>query len=214
MISGHIEQLLHFFAERASWVYLIAVVAAVVEGAAFAGLVFPSETVLLIAGATTIHHTVHLSLLIAIATIGAVIGDSVGYAIGHKLGPRLRTSRLTRRVSAHQWRRSEDLIHRRGWLAVFIGRFISILRSLVPALAGALHMPYRRFFVGNFLGAVIWTPLVLLAGHFAAHNLRGVEHVITRSGWTLLSFFALVGVLISVKLRRDRARDGVRDQTP
>lgn len=212
MISSHIEQLLHFFAQVPALVYLIAFGASVVEGAAFVGLVFPSETTLLVAGATTIHPNIDLSVLIPLTTFGAIAGDSIGYAIGSRLGPALRTKGLGKRVSASNWKRAEDLIHRRGWLAIMLGRFVSILRSLVPAVAGALHLKYSRFFLGNFLGALIWTPAVLIAGHYAAHNLRGAEKIITRSGWTLLAFFVLVGAGIFLKLRRDAARDGIGNQ--
>lgn len=211
MISSHIEQLLHFLAQTPPLVYLIAFAASVIEGAAFVGLVFPSETVLLVAGATTIHPNISLWVLIPLTTLGAITGDSIGYAIGRRLGPRLRTRGLGKRVAPETWQRAEEMIHRRGWLAIMTGRFISILRSLVPAVAGALHLRYGRFLLGNVLGALIWTPAVLVAGHFAAHNLRGAEKVITRSGWTLLGFFLLVGLLIFWKLRRNAARDSVGD---
>lgn len=213
MVSSHIEQLLQFLAQAPSLVYLVAFGASLVEGAAFVGLVFPSETTLLVAGATTIHPNIDLSILIPLTTFGAIAGDSLGYAIGKKLGPRLKTSGLGRRVKPHQWSRAEELIHRRGWSAIMLGRFVSILRSLVPAVAGALHLKYSPFLFGNVLGAIIWTPLVLVAGHFAAHNLRGAEKIVTRSGWTLLGFFLLISVVVILRLRRDAARDRVGDQT-
>lgn len=209
MISERIQELLGLIANGGPLVYLIALGAAIAEGAAFFGLIFPSETVLLLAGATTIHPDVRLSLLIPLATAGAIAGDSAGYFIGQRLGPRLRTSRMGQRVPQASWQRAEDLLHRRGWVAVMIGRFTAVLRALTPALAGTMGMRYSRFLVGNILGAVIWTPAVLIVGHYAAHNLKGVESVIRSSGWTLLASIAAVTGLIYLKVRRDRARNRI-----
>lgn len=213
MVSKHITDLLSLLAHAGPLVYLIALLAAILEGAAFLGLLFPSETVLLIAGATTVHSQVHLTGLIAIATFGAITGDSIGYAMGARLGPGLKATRFAKKVSNASWTRAETLLHRRGWRAVLFGRFVGVLRALVPALAGVLHMPYRKFLLGNALGALIWTPLVILVGHFAAHNLKGAEEIITRSGWTLLAFTALIALGIGWKIRRDRSRDGIGDES-
>lgn len=211
MISDRIHELLGFLANGGPLVYLIAVIAAVIEGAAFFGLIFPSETILLIAGATTIHPDVRLSLLIPLVTAGAVVGDSIGYFIGERLGPRLRTSRMGRKVPDASWQRAEDLLHQRGWLAVMFGRFAAVLRALTPALAGTMGMRYSRFLAGNLLGAVIWTPLVLIVGHYAAHNLKGVEQTIRNGGWSFLALIALLSAAIYLRIRRNRSRNRVSD---
>lgn len=70
-------------------------------------------------------------------------------------------------------------------------------------------MRYSRFLAGNVLGALIWTPLVLIAGHFAAHNLKGVETIIRTSGWGLLAFVVLVGAAIALRIRRNRTSNRI-----
>ena len=78
MISTFINHILDLVASAGPWVYVIVAIAAIAEGAAFFGLVFPAETTLIVAGAATATSDLKLSILIPIAIIGAIIGDSTG----------------------------------------------------------------------------------------------------------------------------------------
>src|SRR6266511_3803663 len=76
---------------------------------------------------------------------GAVAGDQLGYLLGRLFGPRLRASRLGRLVGEDRWAKASASLRVRGGRAVFVGRFVGVLRALVPALAGMARMPYRVF---------------------------------------------------------------------
>ena len=143
-----------------------------------------------------------LSILIPIAIIGAIIGDSTGYEIGRILGPRLRTSRAGRRVSEAHWNKAEEFIHKYGAWAVFLGRFVTVLRALVPAIAGTMRMKYGRFLLGNALGA----PAVLIVGRIASDNLERVEKIISRMGYSFFLLLIVIVTLLVIRRRKKRAK--------
>lgn len=133
------------------------------EDALFVGFVLPGETAAVVGGAIASGgQGVDLVPMIAVVVVAAIAGDSVGYTIGRRAGPRLLASRPAVR---HRERieRAQDVIRRRGPYAVFLGRFVAVLRALIPTLSGVAEMPYRRFLLFNMLGGLLWgTGFVLL----------------------------------------------------
>ncbi|NBO08125.1 MAG: DedA family protein [Actinobacteria bacterium] len=207
MISTFVSHILDLVAAAGPWVYVIVAVAAIAEGAAFVGLVFPAETTLIVAGAATATGHLKLSILIPIAILGAIIGDSTGYEIGRILGPRLRTSKPGRRVSEEHWNKAEEFLHKHGPWAVFLGRFVAVMRALVPAIAGTMRMKYGRFLLGNALGAAIWAPAALIIGRIASDNLAKVEKIISRMGYSFFALLILVVTFLIIRRRRKHAKE-------
>jgi len=207
MISTFVSHILDLVAAAGPWVYVIVAVAAIAEGAAFVGLVFPAETTLIVAGAATATGHLKLSILIPIAILGAIIGDSTGYEIGRILGPRLRTSLPGRRVSEEHWNKAEEFLHKHGPWAVFLGRFVAVMRALVPAIAGTMRMKYGRFLLGNALGAAIWAPAALIIGRIASDNLAKVEKIISRMGYSFFALLILVVTFLIIRRRRRHAKE-------
>ena len=110
----------------------------------------------------------------------------VGYEIGRRFGPALQRSRLGHKVGAERWERAEAYVAAKRARAIFAGRFIGVLRALVPAVAGATRLPYRQFLAWNALGAVIWAPGTVLAGYLAgsSYTPRGLPPPCrTSPGW-------------------------------
>jgi membrane-associated protein len=196
MISHFIQHILTLVASAGPIVYVIVAIAAVTEGAAFVGLVFPSETTLIVAGAASATGHIKLSILIPIAVIGAVVGDSTGYEIGRVFGPRLRTSKYGRKVKPEHWEKADAFVHKHGAWSVFTGRFVAVFRSLVPAIAGTMQMKYPKFLLGNAAGALIWAPAALIAGRLASQNLSRVEKFISRLGYGFLSIVTVLVVAL------------------
>jgi len=130
------------------------------------------------------------------AAVGAIAGDSVGYEIGRRFGPALQRSRLGRKVGAERWQRAEDYLDAKGGRAIFVGRFVGVLRALVPAVAGATRMPYRQFLAWNALGAAIWTPGMVLIGYAAGSSYRRVERYAGPAGLVLLGAAAAITAVV------------------
>ncbi|WP_235432186.1 DedA family protein, partial [Nocardiopsis sp. RV163] len=156
-------------------VYTVAFVLPFAEAAAFAGLVVPGETALLITGVVAGLGHADPFVVAVCGTVGAVAGDSVGFEIGRRLGPRLTTNRLGRAIGPARWERAEGFVRRYGAHAVFFGRWVGVARALVPALAGAARLEYKRFVVWNALGATAWASTVTLVGYLAGDSWQRVE---------------------------------------
>ena len=111
--------------------------------------------------------------------------------IGRHLGQRIYDSRLGRVVGRERWTRARRFLRRRGATAVFFGRFIGVLRALVPAIAGDSRMPYPRFLLWNVAGALVWAPATVLAGYLAGPSYRALERWLGRGSLVLAAVVAL-----------------------
>jgi membrane protein DedA with SNARE-associated domain len=170
---------------------------AAAESAAFVGLAVPGETAMLLGGFLASRHHVSLPVMMAAGAVGAVVGDSVGYELGRLFGAPLKRSRLGRRVGQDRWAKAEAYLRDKGGRAVFLGRFVGVLRALVPALAGMSRMPYRTFLPWNLAGGIIWAPGFVLLGYLAGGSYRQVERLAGRASLLLLLVIVLVGTLVA-----------------
>jgi len=179
------------------WAYVAVALLATLESAAFVGLAVPGELGMLVGGYVASEGRASLGGMIGLATAGAILGDSIGYQIGRSFGHRIRHSRMGKRVGDERWERAETALRQRGGRAVFFGRFVGILRALIPALAGASGMRYRRFLLWNVLGAAIWGPGLVGLGYAAGGSYDKVAHWAGRAGLVLLVLFVLVAALLA-----------------
>ncbi|GAA2063164.1 hypothetical protein GCM10009757_47820 [Streptomyces cheonanensis] len=150
------------------------VVAAVVwaESVLLVGAFVPTLTVLLTAGALARAGQLSGPVVVAVAAGAVVAGDLSGHRVGRVLGGRLRGGRLGRRVPEAAWRRAVALMGRHGGRAVFGGRFVPVVRTLVPHLAGATGVPFRRVAPYSVVAAVVWAGAEVGAGYAAAVSVR------------------------------------------
>ena len=179
------------------WAYVAVALLATLESAAFAGLVVPGEVGVLVGGYVASEGRASLGGMIALATAGAILGDSIGFRVGRRFGHRIRDSRMGRRVGVERWERAETALRERGGRAVFFGRFVGILRALIPALAGASGMPYRRFLLWDVLSAAIWGPGLVSLGYMAGGSYDKVAHWTGQAGLVLLALLVIVGGLLA-----------------
>ena len=175
-MSGLVEQILNV-----NGVIVYALVAGLVfaEDAFFLGFVIPGETAAVLGGVDASRGHVSLSLMIMLVIAAAIIGDSVGYEVGRTVGPRVLS------LSALETHRGQvddarNVLARRGGSAVFFGRFVAFFRAVMPALAGASRMPYRRFLVFNAVGGAVWAVSFVLLGYLAGDSYQAVEQTVGR----------------------------------
>jgi membrane protein DedA with SNARE-associated domain len=184
-------------------VYLVVVALVFAEDALFFGFLLPGETAVIVGGVLARQGTVELAWLTLAVVLAAIAGDSVGYEIGRRLGPPLLDSRPLRRRT-ERVTRARELIRRRGPAAVFLGRFVALLRSLVPALAGASDMPYRRFLFYNALGGLVWGVGNALLGYGMGAAYERAEGLIGRT-MALVTAGLVVVALVVWRIRRHRS---------
>ncbi|HEU0191649.1 MAG TPA: DedA family protein [Mycobacterium sp.] len=182
---------------------LVYLVVGAVIGMESLGVPLPGEVMLVGAALLSSRHDLAVDPVGvgAAAVAGAVIGDSIGYSIGRRFGLPL-FDRLGRRFPRHfgpgHVALAEKLFARWGVSAVFLGRFIALLRILAGPLAGALKMHYRRFLAANVSGAVCWaggtTALVYFAGMAA-------ERWLSRFSWIALVVAVGAAIVAGTVLR-------------
>src|SRR4051794_23414918 len=157
-------------------VYAVVFALVFAEDALFIGFVLPGETAVVLGGVlAATGKDVNVLAVMAVAVIAAIPGDSVGYEVGRRFGPALLRTRPAVRQK-DKIEQARELIRRRGPYAVFLGRFVSFLRALVPTMSGLAEMPYRRFLLFNALGGLVWGIGYSLLGYLAGNAWAAVAH--------------------------------------
>jgi membrane protein DedA with SNARE-associated domain len=134
-----------------------------------------------------------------------VVGDSIGYEIGRHLGRHLYTSRIGRWVGRERWDKARDYLRVKGGRAVFFGRFVAVVRALIPAVAGDARLPYGTFLKWNAAGAVLWAMLHIGIGYIAGPSYEAVEHTVGRASLVIVAVVAVAITVVHFRRRR-RAR--------
>ncbi|MDQ6934245.1 MAG: DedA family protein [Actinomycetota bacterium] len=192
-MSHLVDSILHL-----SPVWILAAVALLVfaEDAIFVGFVIPGESAAVVAGVAAALGRVPLWVAIVVVVAAAIIGDTVGYEVGrHVLGPKVLHREW---LGKHRERieGAQDVLRRRGGIAVFLGRFTAFFRAMMPALAGSARMRYRKFLFWNALGGVIWGTAFVVLGYVAGSSYHVIEAKVGKGvaiGLAVVVVLALVG---------------------
>lgn len=154
------------------WALLVVCFIVFAETGLLVGFLLPGDTLLVIAGLLT--HTSNVfganiwivSLLIGLA---AFVGGEVGYLIGHKGGPAVFERKESGVFSRKNVERTNAFFERYGGLTVILARFVPIVRTFAPVAAGVGHMPWKRYSLYNFIGAVVWGFGLTMIGYLIAY---------------------------------------------
>ena len=157
------------------WIAYLVIAALVFgETAVFLGFVLPGEIAAVLGGVLASRGHLSLPLVIVIVVAAAIAGPFIGYEIGRRMGDRLFRARPLRRVQGGV-DRTRVALARRGGAAVLLGRFVAIVRALMPAAAGAAQVRYRTFTLYNVLGGLIWGVGYVLLGYLAGSAYAVIE---------------------------------------
>lgn len=136
------------------------------ESGLLIGMFFPGDSLLFTAGLFASRGDLPIIPLVAVAFLAAVAGDSVGYAFGRRAGTSLYKREDSRFFKQEHLRRATEFYERHGGKTIVIARFIPIVRTMAPIVAGAAEMKYRRFIAFNLIGGALWGIGVTLLGYF------------------------------------------------
>lgn len=172
------------------------------------GFFLPGDSLLFTAGILTAAGVVHLPFWVMAVGLfaAAAAGDQVGFLLGRRWGPRLFNRPDSRFFSRAHAERAHHFFARHGSKAVVLARFVPVVRSFIPVVAGAVRMPYGRFTFYNLAGALLWAVGILTAGYF----LGGVPIVAAHVELIAVAMVALSLVtagLALVRHRRTRVAD-------
>jgi undecaprenyl-diphosphatase len=187
------------------WTYLLVGLLAYLETGAFVGLVVPGETSVLVGGVVAGQGEISIVTLIGLVWACAVAGDVTSYVLGRRLGRGFLVRHGPKvKITEQRLQHVEGFFHRHGGPTILIGRFIGVVRTLAPFIAGASRMELRRFLPYDVIGAGLWSALFCLLGYFFWQSLDRVEAYVGR-GAAALTALVVAGAAIAfaVRLRRD-----------
>jgi len=175
------------------------------EAALLLGFVLPGETAVVFGGVLASEGHVSLAPLVILVVVCAILGDTVGYEVGRHLGPFLLRHRPLRDQPAVE--RTRRFVQRRGSLAVFLGRFTAVFRTLVPGVAGMSGLSRPAFLLANAAGGILWGVGYSLAGYFIGKSILSTGSQLS-TGLIAAAAALLVGLEVRRRYRARRHRGG------
>jgi len=186
--------------------YLVLVGIVFAETGLLVGFFLPGDSLLITAGLVAAAGGLNVWWLNALLILAAVTGDSVGYAIGVRLGPRLFTRPKSLLFNPRHIERTRAFYARHGAKTIVIARFVPIIRTFAPVVAGVGQMEYRRFLFYNVAGGVGWVTSMTWAGYFLGRvipNIADYVHLV------VVIVIVLSVIPIVVEIVRERRRRSV-----
>lgn len=162
-LDKHLQVLV---AQYGAWVYLILFVIVFCETGLVVTPFLPGDSLLFVAGTVAAAGGMDVHLLVVLLIIAAILGDTVNYSIGHYLGPRVFHYKDSRWLNRKHLDRAHAFYERHGGKTIVIARFVPIIRTYAPFVAGIGAMSYARFVAYNVGGAVLWVVSLAYAGYF------------------------------------------------
>ena len=152
-------------AQHGHWIYAILFVIIFAETGLVVFPFLPGDSILFIAGTVVATADLNVHLLVLVLTAAAILGDSVNYSVGHYIGPRVYDRPDSRWFRKAHLQRTQAFYDKYGGVTIIIGRFVPIIRTFAPFLAGVAGMSYRRFLAFNVVGAIAWITSLVYAGY-------------------------------------------------
>lgn len=209
LIAALIDVLLHLdrhlseiIQQYGVWTYLILFLIIFCETGLVVTPFLPGDSLLFAVGTFAALGALDVGLVIGLLSVAAVLGDSVNYAIGYRLGPRVFRQEGVRFLNRRHLRRTHDFYERYGAKTIVIARFVPIVRTFAPFVAGIGRMSYSRFLFYNVAGGVGWIAVLILAGY-----LFGNIPVVRRNFSLVIFAIIIVSILPGIiEVLRQRAR--------
>lgn len=180
------------------------------ESGLLIGFFLPGDSLLFTAG-FLVHQnilTFNIHLLVLILFVAAALGDNVGYAFGQRVGRRLFKRKDSLLFHKENLRRAEEFYEKHGAKTIVLARFVPVVRTFAPIVAGISSMHYRTFFIYNLIGALLWAVGLTYLGYFAGDVIEragiNIEYVILG-----IIFVSILPPIIHV-LREPEARSFMR----
>lgn len=177
-----------------------------VETGFFVGFFLPGDSLLITAGILSAGAVIPLKWLLWPVMLCAIVGDQIGYWIGRSAG-----TALYRREDSFLFRRSHlqrarDFYEKYGGRAVILARFVPIVRTFCPPVAGAAQMPYLRYLVFDIFGGTLWVGTMILGGYFLGRSIPNISHRI-HYVIAVVVFLSILPPIISILRTRKSTSD-------
>lgn len=163
----HLDQhLLEFAQNYGNWIYGLLFLIVFCETGLVVTPFLPGDSLLFVAGLVARTGALNVHLMVILLVIAAVIGDSLNFAIGRWLGPKVFRFEDSWFFKKSYVQKAHEFYERHGGKTIIIARFLPIIRTYAPFVAGIANMDYGKFIMYNVVGAVLWVALLAYAGFF------------------------------------------------
>jgi membrane-associated protein len=173
------------------------------ESGLFFGFFLPGDSLLFTAGLLASQGYFNIIWLILLTTIGAIAGDQIGYFFGKKVGPKIFNrddSFFFKKKYIHD---AEVFYQKHGKKAIVLARFMPIIRTFIPILAGVGSMHYKTFIIYNVLGGLIWAAGITLLGYFLGENIPNIDEYLIPI-LLLIIFVSVLHTILSFILHKNK----------
>lgn len=183
-----------------------AVLAAIVfaESGLFFGFFLPGDSLLVTAGLLAARGYLNIWELIVLLSLMAIAGDSVGYYFGKVTGPRIFTREKSWLFAKDHLIKAQAFYAKHGGKTIILARFMPIIRTFAPIVAGAANMGYRRFFSFNVWGGILWVTSLLCLGFFLGRVIPNVDRYIH---WIIIAVILISispGIVAWIRSRKEQ----------
>lgn len=193
-------------AQYGDWIFVILFLIIFAETGLVIFPFLPGDSLLFIAGTVSAASGLNVHLLVLVLVLAAILGDSANYAAGRYIGPRVflraGSGGIWRLIKPSHLQRTHEFFEKYGAIALVIGRFVPIVRTFVPFLAGVGQMTYSRFLAYNVAGGVLWITSVTYAGYLFGN----IPWVKANFHWVVLGIIVVSVLPMAIQYLRERAK--------
>jgi membrane-associated protein len=169
------------------------------------GFFLPGDSLLVTAGLLSSQGYLNVYYMGVLLSVAAIVGDSVGYAIGKASGPRIFKREDSLFFNRKHLQRAHAFYEKHGGKTIVLARFMPIIRTFAPVVAGVADMHYRTFVMYNVLGGLAWVWSMLFIGHFLGRHVPGINEHIDLVILTVIFLSILPGIIGWLRERRASA---------
>ena len=197
------QTLVNMAGQYGPWIYALLFIVIFAETGLVVFPFLPGDSILFISGTVVATANLNVHMLVALLIVAAILGDSLNYAIGHYIGPKVYDKPDSRWFKQAHLRQTQAFYDRYGGVTIIIGRFIPIIRTFAPFLAGVAGMSYQKFLSFNVIGGVLWISLLVYAGYLFG-NIPWVRQNLTLIVLGIVFVSLLPAIATFVRERRRR----------
>jgi len=173
-----------------------------VETGLFVGFFLPGDSLLVTAGLFAAKGDLNLWLLLSLVSVCAIVGDQVGYVIGRTAGQAIYSRPDSFFFRKKHLEKAHEFYEKYGGKTIVLARFIPIIRTFAPAVAGAAAMNYRKFVTYNILGGLLWVWSMVLLGYFLGRSIPDLDKHIHYVIVVVVFLSILPGIIEFLRARR------------
>jgi len=170
----------------------------------------PGDSMLFAAGALAAIGSMNILTLLIVAYLAAVLGDTANYYIGKKIGKKILAKEEVRFINKEYLIKAQTFYEKHGSMTIVIARFIPIIRTFAPFVAGISEMNYSKFIPYNLLGGGLWVSLFLSGGYFFG-NLSFVKEHFSYVLVAIIIISLLPGIIVFIKEKRKKGDDNEKN---